>query len=298
MPPASRSRSGPGSICRSGSNAAAGRCGPRISWSWSAAAATCSPLARRLHAEGVPWSPAWTGCCCRRRSASGPARRRFAAQPLDDLNLASLLVSPLFGWSQDQLLEAAAGGRARSGRSSASSRRRTRRSTPPRAARHGRFYDPHGFFEAILSGPLDGRRKLLTRLGREARDPIEELLSSALQFEAAGPLSLQAFLDWFERGEVEIVRDPSGPLDAVRVMTVHGAKGLQSPVVILADACADPDRSRNLPGRFPDLRGQRRDAEVPVFRPRKEEPAEPLASRVESRPGSSARSIGGCSTSP
>src|ERR1043165_8377052 len=55
--------------------------------------------------------------------------------------------------------------------------------------------------------------------------------------------SLEAFLDWFARGDVEIVRDPSAPLDAVRVMTVHGAKGLQSPVVILADACANPDNA-------------------------------------------------------
>ena len=51
---------------------------------------------------------------------------------------------------------------------------------------------------------------------------------------------MQRFLDWFDRGDVEIVRDPSAPLDAVRVMTAHGAKGLQAPLVILADATADP----------------------------------------------------------
>jgi ATP-dependent helicase/nuclease subunit A len=142
------------------------------------------------------------------------------------------------------------------------------------------FATPHIFFETLLSGPLDGRRKLLARLGSEARDPIEELLSSTLQFETAGTPSLQAFLDWFDRGQVEIVRDPSGPVDAVRVMTVHGSKGLQSPVVVLADACADPDRSRSA-GGFPTFRTGESGEEVPVFRPRKSELAEPLRSQIE-----------------
>src|SRR5206468_2351199 len=110
--------------------------------------------------------------------------------------------------------------------------------------------------------------------------PIEELLSAALDFgtSAAGP-SLQRFLDWFARGSVEIVRDPSAPLDAVRVMTVHGSKGLQSPVVILADACADPDRrGGGLGGSF--ARMESGSGSLPVFRPRKEEVGEPLKSQV------------------
>jgi ATP-dependent helicase/nuclease subunit A len=143
------------------------------------------------------------------------------------------------------------------------------------------YATPHQFLETLLSGPLDGRRKLLERLGPEARDPIEELLSAALDFEtsAAGP-SLQRFLDWFARGSVEIVRDPSAPLDAVRVMTVHGSKGLQSPVVILADACADPDRrGGGFGGSFARLATE--EGAIPVFRPRKDEVGEPLKSQIE-----------------
>jgi ATP-dependent helicase/nuclease subunit A len=144
------------------------------------------------------------------------------------------------------------------------------------------FATPHLFFETILSGPLQGRRRLLERLGAEAADPIDELVSGALEFETGGSPSLEAFLDWFARGDVEIVRDPSAPLDAVRVMTVHGSKGLQSPVLILADACADPDRKGGnrslarftLPGGGPT---------VPVIRPRKDELAEPLKSQLEER---------------
>lgn len=236
-------------------------------------------LVARLHREGVPVAGV------DRLRLSAPlavqdllAAARFAVQPLDDLNLASLLVSPLFGWSQDQLHAIAA---ARKGELWPALREHG-----PAETRDGLgallamadFETPHSFFEAILSGPLDGRRKLLDRLGGEARDPIEELLSAALDF--AGPqTSLQDFLDWFARGEVEIVRDPSAPRDAVRVMTAHGAKGLQAPVVILADACADPRRLG--PGQrlaalpLPDV-----EEALPVFRPRAEEMAEPLQSIV------------------
>src|SRR3546814_3946968 len=84
---------------------------------------------------------------------------------------------------------------------------------------------------------------LLRRLGEEARDPLDELLNAALAFEAANLPSLQGFLDWVEREDVEVTRDPSAPRDAVRIMTVHGSKGLQAPLVILADATKDPDRT-------------------------------------------------------
>lgn len=88
---------------------------------------------------------------------------------------------------------------------------------------------------------MDGRRRLIERLGSEAADPIEELLNAALAFENDDYPSLQRFIDWFDRGEVEIVRDAAAQGDMLRLLTVHGAKGLQAPIVILADACLDPD---------------------------------------------------------
>jgi len=246
-----------------------------------------SLLVARLHAEGVPVAGV------DRLLLSAPlavqdllSAARFAVQPLDDLNLAALLVSPLFGWSQVQLHAAAAG---RTGRLWPRLRQDPATAGDTLAGLQSilamaDYATPHLFFETLLSGPLDGRRRLLARLGAEARDPIEELLSSALQYESAGTPSLQAFLDWFARGDVEIVRDPSGPQDAVRVMTVHGSKGLQSPVVILADACADPDRSRGgLGGRFATLALSEEGPEIPVFRPRKDELVEPLKSQVEAQ---------------
>jgi ATP-dependent helicase/nuclease subunit A len=249
-----------------------------------------SLIVARLHAEGVPVAG------IDRLALSAPlavkdllAAARFAIQPLDDLNLAALLVSPIFGWTQDELFAASF---RREGPLWLNIRGEKLRfeANPqlPTTTLHGLrellgmadYATPHAFFETILSGTLRGRRKLLERLGNEARDPIEELLSSALDFESNPAPSLQRFLDWFARGEVEIVRDPSAPLDAVRVMTVHGSKGLQSPVVILADACADPDRRGGGPqANFATLSLPDGPA-IPIFRPRKDELAEPIASQL------------------
>ena len=198
----------------------------------------------------------------------------FAVQPLDDLNLANLLVSPLIGWEQQQLYELAFG---RSGRLWPELQRR-RDEQRGFAEAHAILTDwlamtdyvtPARFLETILSGPLDGRRKLLKRLGEAARDPIEELVASALAFEAEEIASLDRFMAWFSRGDVEVKRDPSAPSNAVRVMTVHGAKGLEAPLVLLADATHDPAKvggtSTVLDFPVPGV------GIVPLIRPRKDE---------------------------
>jgi ATP-dependent helicase/nuclease subunit A len=238
-----------------------------------------SLLVARLHEERVPVA----GVDRLRLNAPLAVRdllaaMRFAVQPDHDLTLANLLVSPLIGWSQQALFDAAWGRRGTLWR-----HLRTHHADDPAVEaladllRRADLDTPYAFLEAMLSGALDGRRKLLARLGEEARDPIEELANAALQFEADATPSLQRFLDWFDRGDVDITRDPSAPIDAVRVMTVHGAKGLQAPIVILADATGDPDarRATTVPLRFAD------DAIVPIPRPRKEEAIGVLAEALD-----------------
>ncbi|HET9356342.1 MAG TPA: 3'-5' exonuclease, partial [Sphingomicrobium sp.] len=143
------------------------------------------------------------------------------------------------------------------------------------------YETPSRFLETILSGPMQGRRRLVERLGPEARDPIEELVSAALEFERGETASLDRFLAWFAGGDVEIKRDPSAAADAVRVMTVHGAKGLEAPLVILADATADPDKlgSPNPPLDFPIDRAARH--KVPLIRPKKAERRPPFTAIMD-----------------
>ena len=231
-----------------------------------------SLIVARLHAEGVP-----VAGVDRLKLAAPLAVRdlmaaiRFVLQPEDDLNLASLLVSPLFGLTQDELY--AVGFRRPASLWSALAGQPAAAGLRQLLARAD-LTSPYQFLEYILSGPLDGRRRLIARLGNEARDPIEELLNAALAFEGEATATLQRFLDWFDRDEVEVTRDPSAPRDAVRVMTVHGAKGLQAPLVILADATGNPDAA---PTGVIDWQIEAEGAKVPVFRPRKTELAGSLA---------------------
>ncbi len=241
-----------------------------------------SLIVARLFAEGVPVAG------IDRLHLSSPlavkdlmASVGFAVQPLDDLNLANLLVSPLVGWTQDELYDLAY---RREGalwhelvrRSDEGGRLSETRELLAGLLAMADFTTPARYLETILSGPMQGRRKLLERLGAAARDPIEELVAIAFEFERSEIASLDRFLHWFGSGEVEIKRDPSAPANAVRVMTVHGAKGLEAPVVILADSTSDPSRlgERNGPIAVPF--GEAGNA--PVIRPRSAEMAEPYVS--------------------
>lgn len=170
----------------------------------------------------------------------------FVLQPQDDLNLASLLVSPLLGWSQEEL-QTVAVGRGRL------SLWRYLRATAPEAKLAplrkilslGDRETPARFIEAILSGDLRGRSHFYARFGAEARDPLDELLNAAIVYERDHVRSLQGFMDWFERDMDDIKRDADTGENAVRVLTVHGAKGLQAPLVILADATRNPEQMRD-----------------------------------------------------
>ncbi|HET9810825.1 MAG TPA: double-strand break repair helicase AddA [Sphingomicrobium sp.] len=208
---------------------------------------------------------------------------RFAVQPNDDLGLANLLVSPLIGWDQDQLRDLAYG---REGSLWRELRRRSSDSLAFETAhealadllRIADYITPSRFLEAILSGPMQGRRKLYGRLGMASRDPIDELMNSAIDFERNEIASLDRFLAWFSRGEVDVQRDPGAPANEVRVMTVHGAKGLQSPVVIVADATGDPRKLGRIPVAL-DIPVQGNLA--PVLRPKKNERCPPFAAIID-----------------
>lgn len=179
------------------------------------------------------------------------AAARFALQPLDSLNLASLLVSPIMGWSHDDVISF--GWRAGDdGQESMPLWPHLNRQDALRPrleplyailAMAG-YLGPYRFFEQLLSGPVGARARLLARLGVDSLDPIEELLNQAIAFETRQGGSLHQFVRWFDSGDQMIKRELDAPLGEVRVMTVHGSKGLQGKIVILADAAADPAQSR------------------------------------------------------
>jgi ATP-dependent helicase/nuclease subunit A len=195
------------------------------------------------------------------------AALRFAAQPLDDLNLANLLVSPLMGWSQQDLLDHGYRQPEKLGEDGRGKIiplwEHLRDSETPlvqqsvlqllEILRRADFEPPQAMLHWLLTGPFDGRRRLIARLGAEANDPIDELLNAANAYASGNIASLQGFIRWFDAGDAELKREASEPRDEVRVMTVHGSKGLQAPIVILADAALGPDKPGNLSLEQPQI---------------------------------------------
>ncbi len=209
---------------------------------------------------------------------------RFALQPLDDLTCAALLVSPLGGWTQDELL--AHGYRPEKRalwphlRDLAEHDPALRAKLEPLYALLGMadFGTPYDFLEQVLTGPIQGRAKLVSRLGEEALDPIAELLGLAQKFAVSHDGGLQAFLHWFDAGDEEIKRELAGQSEMVRVMTVHGSKGLQAPIVILADACVDPTRKVDSSFDWPvEIIGRDAQVTLPVYSLPKAQRIGPLA---------------------
>lgn len=217
-------------------------------------------IVARLHARGVP-----VAGVDRLRLGEPLAVKdlmsalRFAAQPLDDLELANLLSSPLVGWSQDDLLAHLPRGKGkRLWHHLRESEDALVQQTVARLREllaRADFETPQALLHWILVGPWRGRAKLIARLGHEANDPINELVNAAFTYEAAHAPSLAGFIQWFEAGESELKRDPDEAPNLVRVMTVHGSKGLEAPIVILADATSKPgdvrelDLDEDLPGQ-------------------------------------------------
>ncbi|MFO7854806.1 MAG: double-strand break repair helicase AddA, partial [Paracoccaceae bacterium] len=162
---------------------------------------------------------------------------RVALDPGDDLALAEVLRSPLGGISEAALFELAHG---RRGPLLGRVRARWAEDAPPRALvedvlRRADYDRPFELMQRALVRH-GGRAALTARLAPEEADAIDELLAQALAYERAEVPTLPGFLAWMEAGEGSIKREMEQGGDAVRVMTVHGAKGLEAPFVILADA--------------------------------------------------------------
>ncbi|MDC0074583.1 double-strand break repair helicase AddA [Alphaproteobacteria bacterium] len=103
---------------------------------------------------------------------------------------------------------------------------------------------PFSFYSEILN--QGGRQKFLTRLGYESNDPIDEFLNKIVRFETENGLSLKGFINETKDNNFEIKRDMERSENKVKVMTVHGAKGLESPIVFLPDTVNIPRDNNKL----------------------------------------------------
>ena len=175
------------------------------------------------------------------------AAGRAALLAQDDLALACVLKSPLFDLTDDDLLALAPGragsldaalAQAADGRMRAAADRLVRWRAMARAR------TPFAFYMAILADE-GGRAKFRARLGDEASDAIDEFVSRALAHERDAVPSLTSFLTEMDNDTGSVKRDMDASMDAVRVMTVHAAKGLEAKIVFLPDTCSAPQARQN-----------------------------------------------------
>jgi ATP-dependent helicase/nuclease subunit A len=209
--------------------------------------ATFEEIIRALKTEGVPVAGA-----DRLKLSSHIvfddliALARFALFPDDDLSLAEVLRSPLCDVDEDGLYALAGRENRKPGQLWRDLRDRAHERPEWVRARDlfqaviaARGGDPFAFFSLALNrvddSGLSGRARILARLGREAEEAIDETLNQVLAAENRGAIDLETCLAQLEAADVEVKRELEGARDEVRVMTVHGAKGLEAPIVILPD---------------------------------------------------------------
>lgn len=162
---------------------------------------------------------------------------QFALLPQDDLNLACVLKAPIFSLTDDDLFKLCYN--------------RGEKTLWDNIYNNSSYYNtyitlykihelskksrPFEFFSYILN-KLNGRQKFISRLGFECEDAIDEFINLCIEYEKEHIPSLQLFIDWILKDNAEIKRNlEQNDSNAVRLMTVHGSKGLQAPVVILPD---------------------------------------------------------------
>ncbi|MGI9401163.1 MAG: double-strand break repair helicase AddA [Rhizobiaceae bacterium] len=172
---------------------------------------------------------------------------RFVLMREDDLSLAGVLKSPLFGFDDDMLTEIAAGrdssslfeemeNRAEDQSLEFSERLRETVARLKALEALARRVRPFEFYSHLL-GREGGRKAFVSHLGREAEEVIDAFLQAALDHEKSGSGSLEEFLIRLELSSPEIKREVDMNADEIRVITVHSAKGLEAPVVFLVDPC-------------------------------------------------------------
>ncbi len=161
----------------------------------------------------------------------------FLLLPTDDLTLATILKSPLFGLDDDDLFRLCyeRGQTTLWTRLGQDDKYAEVYKTLQDLLDKADFVRPFELYAYVLN-KLNGRKKFVERMGYEVEDGLDEFVNLTLAYEQEHIPTLQGFISRIKQDEIEIKRElEQSEADAVRIMTVHGSKGLQAPIVILPD---------------------------------------------------------------
>jgi ATP-dependent helicase/nuclease subunit A len=174
---------------------------------------------------------------------------KWLLQPNDDLTLAAILRSPICGLTDEQLFGIA------HGRGKQSLWYRLRESNKQELSQTIKFlefllkkyhnFSPFELYNYVLD-IADKRTNFISRMGQEVQDPLKEFINLTLQYSTKHTSTMQGFIRWVEAGKLEVKRDFDQGNNEVRIMTVHGSKGLQAPIVFLPDTTALPTNKSKL----------------------------------------------------
>ena len=191
--------------------------------------------------------------------------------PRDDLALATILKSPLFGLCEDDLLALARAAQGHAARrlapAASGSGGQARRHRTVGASLHAVFV-----LRRAPWGQAAGAKHSCRGWGSRPMTLSTNSSTLALDYESRETPSLQGFVAWLRTASAAVKRDMEMARDEVRVMTAHGAKGLEAPIVILADTTTLPAGPPHLQPRLLDLRAQNAAPDTPnciVWVPRK-----------------------------
>jgi len=178
----------------------------------------------------------------------------FTLFPDDDLTLAQILRSPLCTITEEDLFDLSYN---RSGKLWLSLSLRYHENT--------RFQEAYEFLSALLKrsdyeSPFDflsfilenyeGRKKFISRLGTDCIDALDELLNKALDFVMHHSPSLQKFVHFIRASGGSQKREIDSSHNQIQMMTIHGSKGLEAPIVFLPNCCDMPRINADLYKRF------------------------------------------------
>ncbi len=213
------------------------------------------------------------------------ALAKFALQPQDDLTLATILKSPLIGMDEDTLFTLCHSRSTQSVWESLNSDHPNIAEYLKKAVHWAGSLTPFEFittlcYAACPASERSGIQAFKARLGDDVLDPITEFLNRAQTFQREQTPHLLTFLHMLRDNVSELKREQEDESDRVRIMTVHGSKGLQAPIVILPDTTGGISQAPSRAEKrllWPD----QSNLEYPLWSPRKDMDSPPFSSAME-----------------